>query len=40
MRIASPPATYYLRNLYILSTNVPTRLFNTVEHKRRNYKKQ
>jgi hypothetical protein len=40
MREASPLATYFLRNLYILSTNVPTRLLNTLDHKGRNNKKQ
>jgi hypothetical protein len=40
LREASPTATFFLRNLYILGTNVPTRLFNTVDHKGRNNKKQ
>ena len=31
---------HYLRTLYILSTNLPNRLSNTVEHKMRNYQKQ
>jgi hypothetical protein len=40
MREASPPATLFMRNLYTLSPKVPTRLFNTVDHKGRNNKKQ